>query len=194
MSPAQLLLWALLMILGLLPQNVASAAGIDPESAGRLRETIEILASYGDRSTGTAGNQAAAAYIKERFAQLGFETVGSHEFSVPVMNDQGSTLILPKRQATVAIRPFLANAVSPGEIPDTGLSGPLVYVGSGALHEFNGKAIEGAVVLMELDSSKNWLQAANLGARALIYVDRGNLPKMFFEEKLELSPIQFPRF
>jgi hypothetical protein len=47
---------------------------------------------------------------------------------------------------------------------------------------------------MEFDSGKNWLNAANLGAKALIYVDRGITPKTFFEEKTELTPIQFPRF
>jgi hypothetical protein len=33
-----------------------------------------------------------------------------------------------------------------------------------------------------------------LGAKALIYLGRGNSPKIFFEEKFELNPIQFPRF
>ena len=47
---------------------------------------------------------------------------------------------------------------------------------------------------MELDSGKNWLYAADLGAKALIYLDRGNSTKILFEEKFELSPIQFPRF
>jgi hypothetical protein len=47
---------------------------------------------------------------------------------------------------------------------------------------------------MELDSGKNWLNAASLGARALIYLDRGDSTKSFFEEKFEISPIRFPRF
>ena len=47
---------------------------------------------------------------------------------------------------------------------------------------------------MELDSGKNWLYTADLGAKALIYLDRGNSTKTLFEEKFELSPIQFPRF
>ena len=47
---------------------------------------------------------------------------------------------------------------------------------------------------MELDSGKNWLHAANLGAKAVVYIDRGESPKQFFKEKFELSPLQFPRF
>ncbi len=62
------------------------------------------------------------------------------------------------------------------------------------LTEFNGKSIEGAILLMELDSGENWIQAASLGAKALIYVDRGQSSRALFEDKLELTPIQFPRF
>ena len=40
--------------------------------------------------------------------------------------------------------------------------------------ELNGKVIQGAIILMELESGKSWLKVADLGARALIYVDRGN--------------------
>ncbi len=65
---------------------------------------------------------------------------------------------------------------------------------SGDLNELNGKTIENAVILMEFESGRNWLYAADLGAKALIYLDRGNFPKIFYEEKFELSPIHFPRF
>jgi hypothetical protein len=37
-----------------------------------FKETVHRLSSLGDRSTGTDGNRAAAAYIKERFEQIGF--------------------------------------------------------------------------------------------------------------------------
>ena len=85
--------------------------------------------------------------------------------------------------------PFPPRAIDP-----RGLKGPLIYAGAGDLTEYNGKSIEGAILLMELDSGKNWIQAASLGARALVYVDRGQSSSALFEEKLELTPIQFPRF
>jgi cell division protein FtsX len=47
---------------------------------------------------------------------------------------------------------------------------------------------------MELDSAKNWLNAPMLGAKALIYVDRGPTSKWFFEDKRELTSLEFPRF
>ena len=62
------------------------------------------------------------------------------------------------------------------------------------LRHIMGKQVEGAVVLMELDSGRNWEYAATMGAHAIIYVDRGNSPNILFKDKFELSPIQFPRF
>ena len=158
-----------------------------------FKETILKLSALGDRSTGTDGNQAAAAYIQARFEQLGFETIGTQKFAVPAVQDQKSTLYIPARNLSISISSLLGNAVTPQTIPPSGIQAPLIYVGNGDLADLNGKAIEGAIVLMELDSGKNWLYVADLGARALIYVDRGKSSRILFEEKYELSPIQFPR-
>ena len=171
--------------------NCASAA---PDAGAQFAETLRTLASFGDRSTGTPGNEKAAAYLKAELERLEIGTVASQQFAVPVIRYGESTLSIPARRFTLPIHPIAGNAVTPQAIPDPGLTGPLLYVGSGELSQLNGKRIEGAVLLMELESSKNWLAAADLGARALIYVDRGQSTRMVFEDKFELSPLQFPRF
>jgi hypothetical protein len=164
------------------------------EDAGPFAETLRVLSSLGDRSTGTPGNEKAAAYIKSEFERLEIGTVASQPFAVPVIRHGESELSVPARGINLPIRPFIGNAITPQAVAAPGLAGPLIYVGSGELSRLNGKRIEGAVVLMELDSAKNWLPAADLGAKALIYVDRGLSPRTVFEDKFELSPIQFPRF
>ena len=181
----------ILIILFLFSIPTTHAAATEQED---FKETVQRLSALADRSTGTDGNQAAAAYIKERFEQLGFETIGAHKFAVPVVRDENSTLSIPARDLSIPIRSLRGNAVTPQAIPPSGIQAPLVYVGNGDLEDLNGKAIEGAIILMELDSGKNWLYVADLGAKALIYVDRGKSSRILFEEKFELSPIQFPRF
>jgi ABC-type lipoprotein release transport system permease subunit len=48
---------------------------------------------------------------------------------------------------------------------------------------------------MDFNSGRNWLTAASLGARAVIFIDRqATTSHSFFKEKEELSPIQFPCF
>jgi hypothetical protein len=159
-----------------------------------FKEVIQTLSSFSDRSTGTADNKAAADYIKATLSQLDFEIVDSQQFATPVMQYGRSTLSIQDRGITIPIRPINSNAISPQKIPAPGISGPLIYVGKGEFNELSGKTVENAIILMELESGRNWLSAADLGAKALIYLDRGNSPKMFFEEKFELTPIQFPRF
>jgi len=171
-----------------------AVSGASTVNSDAMRGVIEKLAELGDRSTGTAGNKAAAAFIREKFAAVGYDTPATHKFSLPVLRHRAGTLDIPEKDLAVPIHPLRSNAISPGTIPPQGIAGPLFYVGSGRLQDFNGKQIMGAVVLMELDSGKNWLQAASLGAKALIYVDRGPTAKTFFTEKTELTPIRFPRF
>lgn len=162
--------------------------------AGDFERDIRALSAFGDRSTGTSGCGSAAEYIKGRFQETGFSEVGVHRYSLPILQQGKSQITVPDLSATISLHPLLGNAISPQSIDPQGLKGPLIYAGTGALTEFNGKAVEGAILLMELDSGKNWIQAASLGAKAVIYVDRGLSLKTLFEDKHELSPIQFPRF
>ncbi|MBW1996565.1 MAG: M28 family peptidase [Deltaproteobacteria bacterium] len=163
-------------------------------TSGNFVRNIKTLSSYRDRSTGSEGFQKAAAYIKMRFSEMGFEETGSQLFSLPVRRHSGSILTIVGKDVSVPIRPMKLNLISPGGTPPEGVEGPLVYVGSGELEELDGKEISGSIVLMELDSGTNWLYVADLGAKALIYLDRGATPRIFFDDKMEMTPVQFPRF
>ncbi|MBI5589299.1 MAG: M28 family peptidase [Deltaproteobacteria bacterium] len=162
--------------------------------AGDFERDIRAISAFGDRGTGTSGCRSAAEYIKDRFQETGFSEIGAHRYSLPILQQGKSRMAVPDRGITLSLHPFIGNAISPQAIDPQGLKGPLIYAGAGTLTEFNGKSIEGAILLMELDSGKNWIQAASLGAKAVVYVDRGLSSRTWFEEKLELSPIQFPRF
>jgi len=187
--------WIAIAVCGCLLWFSAAGAQITEQRLpDAFTDIIGKLSSLADRSTGTAENQKAALYIKEQLEQLGYEDVGSYRFSVPLIRNEKSTLSLPDRNTQINLHPIAGNAVTPQTVAPPGLTGPLIYVGRGELKHMNGKQIENSIILMELDSGKNWLQAANLGARALIYIGRKDAPRIFFEEKFELSPLQFPRF
>ena len=173
------LLSCIFLTLMLLFSATGAIAAVSDEDAAAYKAVIDNLSALGDRSTGSPGNQKAADYIKARLSQLGFEVVDSQKFAVPVLRYGESTLSLPGRGMTVPIHPIESNAITPQTIVSPGVSGPLIYVGSGELHELDGKTIEDAIILMEFESGKNWQYTANLGAKALIYVDRGNTPQNF---------------
>jgi hypothetical protein len=186
---------ALLAVL-VLPRPVVGAmvAGAGVTRGADLKQVIRLVAAMGDRSMGSRGCAETADLIHKTFQDLGFEETGRHRYLLPVVAYQSASLTVPDRNLTLPLSPFALNAVTPESTPSVGLDGPLLYVGSGELERFNGKELSGSVVLMEMDSGKSWMNAALLGARALIYVDRGPKAKGFFQEKAELTPVRFPRF
>ncbi|MFW5637422.1 MAG: hypothetical protein ACOC3A_12240, partial [Thermodesulfobacteriota bacterium] len=129
----------------------SAADGREPTS-DFLETTVRTLSESGDRSTGTSGVARAGVFIREMFEDLGLSEVGTHSFSLPVRKHRESTLVLTEAGRSFVIHPLLANAISPQTIPPDGLAGPLFYVGQGELSDFNGKPVEGSIILMEFDS------------------------------------------
>lgn len=178
-----------LLLLFALIIAIAPAAQAGQED--RFEATIRQLSSYQSRATGSPGYEQAAEYIEQQFAELGLEPA-SHFYPVPIRQLKSATITINGTSA--ALSPLLYNAVTPGST-DGILTGPVYYVGSGSLAELAGLPIAGSIVVMEFDSARNWQLLASLGAKALIYLDRGTVrSKFFYEEKQELSPLQFPCF
>ena len=98
------------ILFGGLSDVVAQAGPADDTGVGfrALEMDVRQLAALGDRSSGGAGALSAAEYIKQRLMALGYATVGSHRFSIPVMRSGNSEMSLPGRGVTVPIRPFWA--------------------------------------------------------------------------------------
>lgn len=166
-----------------------------PALAG-VEEHLRAIASVPDRSLGTAGEERTAEYVRKVFKGLPDHlnaTVGSQDFITPVRVFDGASLSVGG--ASLPLRPLFANALAPESL-EAGHEGGLVFVGEGRLEDFDGKDVAGSIVLMYLDSGGGWLHAANLGARALIYLDRGGeaAPRLRFRDKEELTPVDFPRF
>ncbi|AOY60323.1 FtsX-like permease family protein [Desulfococcus multivorans] len=183
---------AVILLLAALWTSPALGANPVPPGEADLRKTVDALAAPADRSTGTPGCRQAADYIADAFSAMGVTGVDRFPFSLPIRRHGGSTLTVSGRVADLL--PMRTNAVTPEALPPEGITGPLHYVGQGNLSDFNGKKIAGSILLMDLDSGKNWLRAAEFGARALIYVERGTPSRIHFEDKAELSPVLFPRF
>ncbi|MEN8190507.1 MAG: FtsX-like permease family protein [Thermodesulfobacteriota bacterium] len=155
------------------------------------RSLISAFSSSATRGTGTQGYDEAVNTIVSTFEQLGLEAE-TQKFAVPIRRYIESTLTLDGK--TYPLQPLEYNAITPQAIHKD-LKGPLVYVGKGSLAELSGKDLKGSIIVMDLDSGKNWLQAAGLGAAALIYLDdEKTTSRYLFEEKSELSPLNFPCF
>ncbi len=169
-----------------------------PEADGGLeRAVVAGLAGLDSRVTGTPGCAVAADAVEAFFRGLGQGEVGRLFYRAPVM-DHGPARLSLADGGSAALSPLALNALTPGAVPPAGLTGPVVYAGAGSYRDFDGKSPDGAIVLMDLDSGRNWQTAAQLGARALIYVDRSEkgapADAGLFRDKFELTPVRFPRF
>lgn len=163
-----------------------------PADVSGLMETVGQFQALGDRSTGSEGFYRAADLVKEKFRALGLETE-TQTFTLPVRVHGGSRLLLDDGRE-IALDPIRGNAISPQDTGPKGISGPLVYVGRGDIWDLDGLEIEGSVVLMDLDSGRNWQNLANFGARAAIYITHEGVDRYFYQDKIELTPVQFPRY
>ncbi|WP_051305788.1 FtsX-like permease family protein [Desulfogranum mediterraneum] len=191
-----ILLWVILLSVLRAPAPAQAAESIaatgENDLGQELRRTVAQLAAAPERTTGSPGSLAAAQYIQARLEAAGPAELGVIDFGLPIRKHRGSSL--RRGSQTVALSPLLYNAITPQDLPPEGLSGDLIYVGPGELSDFNGLEVKGAIVIMDFNSGRNWLNAASLGASALIYLAEEPPFRARFLEKEELSPIQFPCF
>ncbi|MCF6247771.1 MAG: M28 family peptidase [Desulfobacula sp.] len=175
-------------------QTLFAQSNSKPTHTEQFSKLIEQFSNVSDRSCGSKGAINTSNFIKSQFESLGFDTVGSQAFTMPVRLKKNSHITITKDDHTIDIEPFLSNAISPDTLASPGILGHIVYVGKGDMARFNNKKIENALVLMDLDSGDNWINALSLGAKAIIYIYDQKPDKFLFQDKLELSPVKFPRF
>ncbi|MBS7634093.1 M28 family peptidase [Candidatus Bathyarchaeota archaeon] len=135
-----------------------------------LKGYIEDLVRFGSRFTGYPGCYAAADYIESKFRGFGLSSIERHSFKVPTPVDEGA-YIETSLGEKVTVYPVYPNRVCPPQTPPGGLSGRLVYVGSGEYENFDGKPIEGSIVLMDFNTQYHWVTAAKFGAKAVVFLE-----------------------
>ncbi|MGE4195357.1 MAG: FtsX-like permease family protein [Pseudodesulfovibrio sp.] len=184
------------------PMQGSMAGPMGGPMAGRMdkgRQFMLALSGIEDRSPGSPGLDRAADLVENELRILFPDaTFGRQSFHVPVQIQEGAELFVRETGRTEPLRQLRANALSPGAVAPPGIEGNLIYVGQGRVADFNSLDVEGSVVLMDMDSGKNWNNAAMLGARGLIFVgaggDGGPAPRARFKNKFELTPVDFPIF
>lgn len=165
-----------------------------------LQTTVDTLASFGSRVAGYPGDAQAAAFVEQQFKALGLSDVRSEEFPVAVPVDKGTASIqlasAPSSQRSTPTRlyPLWPNLVRTSQLPANGLTAPLIYVGDGKLANFNGKDVEGSIVMADFNSRAEWLNAPRLGAKAVIFIEPDTTMRGEAEAKFISIPINIPRF
>ncbi|MEM1922461.1 MAG: FtsX-like permease family protein [Nitrososphaerota archaeon] len=166
----------------------------DIESSMVMRH-VEYLSGLGSRVTGYPGHYKAAQYIADRLKEMGLQVI-LQNYSAVVPLDKGSFIEVESELGKEILEAY---AVWPNGPHTTwtgrrGVSGHLIYVGLGDLEDFDGKDVEGSIVLMDYISGSNWINAAKLGARGVIFIEPPTIPPYFDSvKKFVDAPINFPR-
>ena len=171
----------------------ASSIAVRADGDG-LRQTVEYMASLGSRMSGYPGGQLAADYVEQELRALGFARVEREAFSLAVPIDRGGQLVLADEGKRFTLYGVWPNLVRTTTLPDSGIVAPMIYGGDGQYADLSGNEIQGRVVLLEFNSWNNWLRAASLGARAIVFIEPEQTTRAQADEKFSSAPLNVPRF
>ncbi|MBV9470390.1 MAG: FtsX-like permease family protein, partial [Abitibacteriaceae bacterium] len=180
------------------PQTkISIPAGADAAMIGRLQADVRALTQFKSRVPGTPGNRQAADYVAQRFQQIGLQKLPKdtdyyEEYEVTAPVTKSAQLTINGR--ALPILPIYPNHVVTSSTPREGLTGPMIYAGQGNPSDYNGFKMEGAIVVLDFNSGLNWITAADLGARAVIFLEPQTTTRSQAERKFANLPLEVPRF
>ena len=164
----------------------------DAAAIARLKSDVAALTRFPSRVPGTPGNLAAGKFVESRFKKIGLQQVQAEEYEVTVPVTKFATLQVGGK--TLKVLPMYPNHVATSTTPLAGISGKLVYAGAGTPREYNGQEIKGTIVVLDFNSGQNWIIAADLGAKAVIFLEPQTTLRGEAERKFANLPIEVPRY
>ena len=160
----------------------------------RLRATIESFASTDSRVVGYPGADKAALEVHRYFREIGLEDITTHTYDVSIPIDKGGYLKVAGSDRQLTLYGVWPNLTRTSSLPVGGIGGRLVEGGRGEFIDFDGKEIEGAIVLLDFNTGDNWLNAAYLGATAIVFIEPDSTVYLEGERKFLSMPMDLPRF
>jgi len=150
------------------------------------------------RVTGYSGFYKAQEYIYKKFGEYGLEDVQYQWYNITIPVDLGGELEVysPNESSlrTYQVSHLWPNSVQISSTPPGGISGNLFYAGQGDYADYNGRVVNGSIVILDFNSMENWLKAMELGAKAIIFIEPETTNEKECETKyLRYAPLYAPR-
>jgi hypothetical protein len=179
---------ALIALIGAL-LLVASRA--PAQSSDAFRADCLALTAGDHRLTGSPECRRAADYVQRRLRQVGVDEVLAEEFPAfrAVVKRCDMTLENSRRLDLIPMR---ANAVMLPLTPEEGITGPIQYARMGRMEDYGSRPPAGAIVVLDYNAGKAWMDAFRMGAKAVVFVRNG--PTRSWAAHSVENPANFPRF
>jgi len=167
---------------------------VDNAALPNIIKHCKFLSGLGSRVSGYLGSYLAAHYIFNTLKAYGLSDVHFESFNVTVPIDYGAEItVLQPVNVSFNAYTVWPNDVATGTTPPEGLVGRLIYGGEGYLTDFDGKDLNGSIVLMEFNSMHNWINAVKLGAKGIIFILPKETTGIEASTKFADVPISIPR-
>jgi len=141
--------------------------------------------------TGYPGADAARDYIVGRLREIGAERITLQQFPVVVPVTKEASVRVGGRE--VPAYPLWPNGVRTCTTRGT-VTGPVIFAGRSAFSDYDGKQVEGSIVLLDGDRSVDWINAPSFGARAVLFIEPQESFRRELEYKVSDMPLATPRF
>ena len=181
----------LLLFACLFATTAWAADDLDP---ARIAAAAGELLAIPDRSQGSPGAERAIEMIETRLRACGLVPVRTRT-TISAAVDAGSVLEIAGVQPTrITLTPHRPNRAATAGTSGRRLSGTLLFAGKGGPQDLVGKAIAGAIVVLDGDSGAAWTQVAQLGAQAVIFRHAARIDRMQVTLQGVGVSLDFPRF
>ena len=198
-----LLVWSQGKIPVQLPRQAGRATGsidlpalFDTITPASLRSSHQAIVRHPTRLTGSPGEAMVSQEVEAEFRQLGMTgddlLVQTFPVTVPVTKHCGIAYESGGSPPDVSLLPFWPNIVRTCTTPPDGIVGEVIDAGDGSLKDLAGKDIRGNIALVRMTRGFDWLDAAKLGAGAILF--RPTSDPTRYAKKILHFPANLPRF
>jgi len=165
----------------------------DAISEEEIRRDIEHLSSFTSRALGYEGSDKATEYIVKRLEGLGYSP-RQETFHDVMPIDHGGSVDCDALDESIPVHAFWPNLARTPSTKEEGLSGELVYGRNGEYKWYDGREVDGSIVILDFNSTNNYLKAFMLGARAVIFLEPDSPERKEAETKLIAVPLYAPKY
>ena len=168
----------------------ALAGAID---AAEMRRDIERLSSCASRALGYEGADRAAEYVVKRLEAIGY-SVRRETFPEVMPIDHGGRLECAQLAEPIPLHALWPNLARTPSTGPEGFTGELIYARDGQYRWYDGRQVDGSIVILDFNSTNNYLKAFMLGARAVIFLEPDRPERKEAEAKLIAVPVYSPKY
>jgi len=173
-----------------------------PAATEQFLNDVRSLTAAPHRLGGTEEYGRAADYVQQRLTDLGLDEVFVQEFPSAQTKVLRCEAVAPGGRV-IPLVPDRPNGIIPPVSGPEGITGELVYVGTGTQEDFQRANPSGKIAVMDYNSGDQFLQVFRLGAKAIIFVRQepalawnhhyvnanANLPRYFHDGRAEDLPL-----